>query len=101
MFRLPLDAFPDTTPVVIQIHTVAPSLSPEEIEQQITLPIEQALGGLRGLDEVRSFSKFGFSIVTVTFTDGLPACLYFFDLPSVCRAPSSRIIAAYDGGHYQ
>ena len=39
--------------------------------------------------------------VVVTFTDGLPACLYFFDLPSVCRAASSRVIAAYENGNYQ
>jgi hypothetical protein len=39
--------------------------------------------------------------VTVIFTEGLPACLYFFDLPSVCRAASSRVIAAYENGNYQ
>ena len=39
--------------------------------------------------------------VKVTFTDGLPACMYFFDLPSMCRAPSSRIIAAYENGNYR
>src|SRR5688572_27035185 len=67
--RLPLDAFPDTTPVQVQINTVAPSLGPEEVEQQLTLPIELALGGLPGLSEVRSISKFGLSQVTVTFED--------------------------------
>lgn len=46
--KLPLDAFPDTTPVQIQINTVAPELAPEEIERQITFPVEQALGGSRG-----------------------------------------------------
>jgi hypothetical protein len=39
--------------------------------------------------------------VTVTFADGLPSCLYFFDLPSVCRAASSRVIAAYENGNYR
>ena len=56
---LPLDAFPDTTPVQVQINTVAPELSPEEVERQITFPVEHALGGLKGLEEIRSVSKFG------------------------------------------
>ena len=54
----------------IQINTVAPSLSPEEIERQITFPVEQAISGLPGLDMVRSISKFGLSQVVVTFKDG-------------------------------
>ena len=69
LMRLPLDAFPDTTPVQVQINTVAPALAPVEIEQQITFPVEQAIGGLKGLVEVRSLSKFGLSQVTVTFDD--------------------------------
>src|SRR3954463_12443273 len=68
--RLPLDAFPDTTPVQVQINTVAPELSPEEVERLITFPVEYALGGLKGLDEVRSVSKFGFSQVVAIFADG-------------------------------
>ena len=66
---LPVDAFPDTTPVQVQINTVAPALNPEEIEQQITLPIELSIGGLPGLVNVRSVSKFGFSQVVATFDD--------------------------------
>src|SRR5512144_963658 len=46
--RLDIDAFPDTTPVQIQVNTVAPSLSPEEVERQITFPVEQAISGLPG-----------------------------------------------------
>lgn len=65
-----IDAFPDTTPVQVQINTVAPSLGPEEVEQQITFPIEQAIGGLPRLRNVRSVSKFGLSQVVVTFEDG-------------------------------
>ena len=68
--RLPLDAFPDTTPVQVQINTVAPSLSPLEIERQITAPVEQAISGLPKLAEVRSISKFGLSQVTVIFEEG-------------------------------
>lgn len=68
--HLPVDAFPDTTPVQVQVNTVAPALSPLEIEQQITFPVEQAISGLKGLEEVRSLSKFGLSQVTVIFEDG-------------------------------
>jgi len=68
--RLPMDAFPDTTPVQVQINTVAPALSPLEIERQATAKVEQAIGGLPGLSEVRSISRFGLSQVTVTFEDG-------------------------------
>ena len=65
-----IDAFPDTTPVMVQINTTAPSLSPEEVERQITFPIEQVISGLPGLEKLRSISKFGMSQVVVTFEDG-------------------------------
>ncbi len=68
--RLPIDAFPDTTPIQVQINTVAPSLSPLELERQVTFPVEQAISGLPGLDEVRSLTRFGLSQVTVIFEDG-------------------------------
>ncbi len=68
--KLDIDAFPDTTPVQVQINTVAPALGPEEVERQITYPIEQAISGLRGLEELRSISKFGLSQVVVLFEDG-------------------------------
>src|ERR1051325_7877395 len=68
---LDIDAFPDTTPVQVQINTVAPALGPEEIEQRITIPIEQALGGLPGLESMRSVSKFGLSQVVVTMSGGI------------------------------
>ena len=67
---LDIDAFPDTTPVQVQINTVAPSLGPEEVEQQITFPIEQVLSGLPRLQLLRSVSKFGLSQVVVNFEDG-------------------------------
>jgi cobalt-zinc-cadmium resistance protein CzcA len=65
-----VDAFPDTTPVQVQINTTAPSLSPEEVEQQITFPIEQKISGMPHLEQLRSVSKFGLSQVVVTFADG-------------------------------
>ena len=69
MQKVSVDAFPDTTPIQAQINTVAPSLNPEEIEQQITLPVELAITGLPGLQSVRSVSKFGLSQVVATFDD--------------------------------
>lgn len=67
---LDIDAFPDTTPVQVQINTVAPSLGPAEIEQQITFPVEQALAGLPKIEQMRSISKFGLSQVVVLFEEG-------------------------------
>ncbi len=67
---LDIDAFPDTTPVQVQINTTAPALGPEEVEQRITFPIEQVLSGLPRIESVRSVSKFGLSQVVVTFRDG-------------------------------
>src|SRR5439155_26055626 len=68
--HLDIDAFPDTTPVQVQINTTAPSLTPEEVERQITFPIEQKIGGMPHLQQLRSVSKFGLSQVVVTFDDG-------------------------------
>jgi cobalt-zinc-cadmium resistance protein CzcA len=65
-----IDAFPDTTPVQVQVNTVAPALGPEEVEQQITVAVERAISGLPDLQSVRSISKFGLSQVVVTFVDG-------------------------------
>jgi len=70
VLKLPVDAFPDTTPVQVQINTTALSLAPLEIEQQITFPVERAIAGLTDLEGVRSISKFGLSQVTATFHDG-------------------------------
>src|SRR5262245_8058569 len=68
--NLPIDAFPDTTPVQIQVNTAAPALPPEAIERQITFRVEQALAGLPNVEEVRSMSRLGLSQVVVTFRDG-------------------------------
>ncbi len=67
---LDIDAFPDTTPVQVQINTVVPSLGPAEVEQQITFPVEQALSGLPNIEQLRSISKFGLSQVVAIFEDG-------------------------------
>jgi cobalt-zinc-cadmium resistance protein CzcA len=73
--ELPFDAFPDTTPVQVTVNAVAPSLSPLEVERQITFPLEQAIAGLPGLEQVRSVSKFGFSQITAIFDDSIDVYL--------------------------
>ena len=72
---LPIDAVPDVTNKQVQINTVAPALGPEEVERQITFPLEQTLAGLPHLHETRSISQFGLSQVTVVFDDEVD--LYF------------------------
>ncbi|MEZ4469603.1 MAG: CusA/CzcA family heavy metal efflux RND transporter [bacterium] len=67
--RLPLDAYPDTTPVQVVVNTTAPALSPTEVERQVTVPLEQTLGGLPGLVGLRSLSRFGLSQIVATFND--------------------------------
>ncbi len=68
--QLPIDAFPDTTPVMVQVNTTAPSLGPGDIEVQVTYPLEQVIAGLPGLQEVRSISKTGLSQITTVFASG-------------------------------
>ncbi|MCM2316877.1 MAG: efflux RND transporter permease subunit, partial [Thermoanaerobaculia bacterium] len=72
---LSIDAVPDVTNVQVQILTAAPSLAPLEIERQITFPVEVAMSGLPDIDEVRSVSKFGLSLVTVVFEENVD--IYF------------------------
>ncbi len=67
---LPIDAFPDVTNIQVTVISQAATLSPLEIEQLLTYPIEQACTGLPHSTEVRSLSKFGLSMVTVVFEDG-------------------------------
>jgi len=67
--RLPIDAVPDVTNVQVQVLTAAPSLAPLEVERQITFPVEVAMSGLPGIEEIRSVSKFGLSAVTIVFED--------------------------------
>src|SRR3954451_23969056 len=67
--RLPIDAVPDITNNQVQINTLAPQLSPVEIEKQVTFRIETALAGTPGLEYTRSLSRNGFSQVTAVFGD--------------------------------
>jgi len=66
---LPIDAVPDITNNQVQINTLAPALSPYEVEKQVTFPVETALAGIRGLQSTRSLSRNGFSQVVAIFRD--------------------------------
>jgi cobalt-zinc-cadmium resistance protein CzcA len=68
--RLPIDAIPDITNVQVQINTAVSALSPVEVEQRITFPIETAMSGIPRVQNVRSLSRYGLSQVTVIFEDG-------------------------------
>lgn len=67
--KLPIDAVPDITNRQVQVTTVASSLSPSQMERQVTFPLETALSGIPGLETTRSMSRNGFSQVTAIFTD--------------------------------
>lgn len=67
--KLPIDAVPDITNNQVQVITVAPSFGATDIERLVTFPIEQANNNISGLLEIRSFSRFGLSLVTIVFND--------------------------------
>ena len=67
--KLPIDAVPDITNNQVQVITVAPSFGATDIERLVTFPIEQANNNISGLTEIRSFSRFGLSLVTIVFDD--------------------------------
>ena len=66
---LPVDAFPDVSPTLVQIFTETDGLAPEEVERYVTYPVEVSMNGLPGLKEIRSISNFGLSVVNVYFED--------------------------------
>ncbi|KAA9332484.1 CusA/CzcA family heavy metal efflux RND transporter [Hymenobacter busanensis] len=67
--RLPIDAVPDITTNQVVVYTVAPSLAASDIERLVSFPVEQSLATIPGREEVRSFSRFGLSVVTIVFED--------------------------------
>lgn len=67
--KLPIDAVPDITNNQVQVITIAPSYGATDIERLVTFPIEQANNNIPGLLEIRSFSRFGLSLVTIVFND--------------------------------
>ncbi len=75
MRRLPVDAFPDVSPVLVQVTTESPGLAPQEVEALVTSPVEVAMNGLPGVSRVQSISAFGLSQVSVYFRDDVD--IYF------------------------
>ncbi len=69
LLELPIDAFPDLANNQVQILTEAPSLGPIEVEQLVTIPLESIMNGLPSVQQIRSISKYGLSVVTVVFPD--------------------------------
>jgi cobalt-zinc-cadmium resistance protein CzcA len=67
--KLPIDAVPDITDNQVQVITVTPSLGAPDVERLITFPIEQANSNIPGLKQIRSFSRFGLSLITIVFDD--------------------------------
>jgi cobalt-zinc-cadmium resistance protein CzcA len=74
-YSLHIDAMPDITNVQVQVITAAPALSPVEVEQYVTIPVERAMAGIPRTTEIRSISKYGLSVVTVVFRDDVD--IYF------------------------
>ncbi len=73
--QVPVDAFPDVTPIQVNIYTESPGLAAEDVEELLTTPIEGAMAGLPGVEEVRSVSLFGLSYVGIYFKDNVD--IYF------------------------
>src|SRR5690606_30526738 len=74
-FRLPIDAVPDITNNQVQIMTACPTLAGQEVELLVTFPIEQSIANVPGVEEIRSVSRFGLSVVTVVFGEDVD--IYF------------------------
>lgn len=72
---LPVDAFPDVSPNLVQVFTITEGLAPEEIEMYVTYPVEAAMTGLPGIEKIRSVSNFGLSVVNIYFEDDVS--IYF------------------------
>ncbi len=69
--RLPIDAVPDITDNQVMVITVTPTLAAQEAERLITFPVEQTMASIPGIEQIRSFSRFGLSIVTIVFKENV------------------------------
>ena len=74
-YKAPIDAVPDITNNQVQIITVSPTLAGQEVEQLVTFPIEQSIANVPGIEETRSISRFGLSVITVVFKENVD--IYF------------------------
>ena len=73
--QVPVDAFPDVTPVQVNVYTESPGLAAEDVEKLLTFPVETAMAGLAGVEGIRSVSLFGLSYVSINFRDDVD--IYF------------------------
>jgi len=73
--RMPVDAFPDISPVMVPVFADAHGMAPEEIERLITYPIESSMNGLPGVEQIKSTSAFGMAVIYVYFKDDVD--IYF------------------------
>lgn len=71
-YQVPLDAVPDITNNQVQVVTVSPTLSTQEVEKYITQPVERNMANIQGVKHVRSISRFGLSVITIVFEDNMP-----------------------------
>jgi hypothetical protein len=92
--QLPIDAVPDITPNQVLVLTKAPSLSPIEIEQYLTFPVESAMTGLPGVTRIQSVSKNGISYVAIYFKDNM-------DVYRARQLVSERLVQAKESGQYR
>lgn len=86
---VPVDAFPDVTPVQVNVYTESPGLAAEDVEKLLTFPVETAMAGLPGVQQIRSVSLFGLSYVSVYFKDNVD--IYF-----ARRLVSEKLLEAKD-----
>ena len=90
--NLPIEAFPDVQDVQVQVVTQAKGLAPEEVERQISLPIEREMSGVLKMTQLRSVSIFGLSVVTLTFQDNTDD---FFARQQVLDRKSTRLNSSH------
>lgn len=104
MLTLPIDAVPDITNNQVQIVTVSPTLAPQEVEQLITMPIEIAMSNIMNVEDIRSVSRFGLSVVTVVFKESVPTLdarqLINEQIQSVTKRDSLRTRNTGDDAHH-
>lgn len=104
VFNIPVGAVPDITNNQVQVITVSPNLSTQDVEQFITYPVELEMSNLPGVKEIRSISKFGLSVVTIVFDDNMGT---YLPRPAHCRKDqigtsqySRRIRHSRNGTHH-
>ncbi len=94
--NIPIDAFPDVTPVQVNIYTESPGLAAEDVEQLLTFPVESAMAGLPKVQDIRSVSLFGLSYVSVYFADDMDVYFARQLVNERLQEVGGRLPAGYD-----